>query len=301
MRRLSALLTLALALACNGDPAGTTSAGGTSTTATTTTTDDAPTSSSTAEGLTTSTSDGSDSDGATTGPASTTTEATETTTTWANETTTTTAETTATTTTDGTTAPVDLCDPDPCAAPQHCEDGVCQDPSPPGEGEVVVVEMMIDPAQLSDYDAEWFELLNITEKHLDLNGCRLVDLGVNDNDHTIDAGGPLVIGPGALMVMAKTTDAAANGGIADVAYGFAQEFSLTNTGDALILRCADVDIDVVEFAPMTWPYGVGVGMQLGLADADAAANDDPAAWCAAITEYTDANTGTPGAANPPCR
>ena len=286
MRRLSALLTLALA--CNGDPAGTASVSGTSS-STTSTTGDAPTSSSTAPdpSTSTSTSDGSDSDGATTGPVPTTGDPT--------------SSTSSSSTTDGTTAAVDPCDPDPCVAPQHCEGGVCQGPPPPGEGEVIVVEMMIDPAQLSDYDAEWFELLNITGKHLDLNGCHLADLGVNDNDHTIDAGGPLVIGPGALMVMAKTADAAANGGIADVAHGFAQEFSLTNTGDAFILRCADVDIDVVEFEPRTWPYDVGVAMQLGPAVADAAANDDPAAWCAATAEYTAANTGTPGAANPPCR
>jgi len=196
--------------------------------------------------------------------------------------------------------PADPCDPDPCVPPQHCLDGACLDPDKPGQGQVIVVEMMIDPAQLSDYDAEWFELKNVSDEHLDLDGCRLVDLGVNDNDHPIDAGAPLVIAPGARMVMAKTTVAADNGGIEGVAYGFAQEFSLSNTGDALILRCNDVDVDVVEFEPMGWPYAPGVAIQLDPAQEDALANDDAGSWCAATEEYVAMNTGTPGAANPPC-
>lgn len=292
-RSPSLLLPIALILACSSDPAGT-SAGTTSETGDTTTTG-TPTTSSGA----TSSSEGSVSDSATTGPAPTTT--TETTGPADPSTTSSSSLSSSTATTDATTtAPVDPCDPDPCAAPQHCEDGLCIDPPRPGAGQVIVVEMMIDPATLSDYDAEWFELFNTTDQYLDLQGCHLVDLGVNDNDHTIDAGGPLVLSPGALMVMAKTTDPAANGGIADVAYGFAQEFSLTNTGDAFILRCDDIDVDTVEFAPRIWPYDVGVGMQLDPALSDATANDDPGAWCAAISEYVAGNTGTPGVANPPC-
>lgn len=295
MTRRPPLVLTALILACSSDPAGTSASTSSETGATTTT--GTPTSSSATSSSESSSSEGSVSDSATTGPAPTSSDAT---TGPADPSTTSSSASTATT--DGTTtAPVDPCDPDPCAAPQHCEDGACIDPPHPGEGQVIVVEMMIDPATLSDYDGEWFELFNTTDQYLDLQGCHLVDLGVNDNDHTIDPGGPLVIAPGALMVMAKTTDPAANGGIADVAYGFAQEFSLTNTGDAFILRCADIDIDTVEFAPMVWPYDVGVGMQLDPALADATANDDPGAWCAATAEYVAANTGTPGAANSPCR
>ncbi|WAS98068.1 hypothetical protein [Nannocystis punicea] len=237
----------------------------------------------------------SDSDGAssTTGTSTTSTGGVETTTTSGTS-------TTSTTTGDGTTAPIDPCDPDPCAAPQHCQDGQCLDPEPPGEGQVIVVEMMIDP-QLSDFDAEWFELLNVSDDDLDLDGCHLADLGVNDDDHPIDAGGPLVLGPGERMVMAKTVDSAVNGGLEGVAYAFAQGFSLTNTGDAFILRCGDVDVDVVEFEPMTWPYDTGVAIQLDPGQEEALANDVPGAWCAATAEYFSLHTGSPGAANPPCR
>jgi hypothetical protein len=131
-------------------------------------------------------------------------------------------------------------------------------------------------------------------------GCRLMDLGVNMDDLEIDPGGPLVLAPGARVVMARTADPAANGGVAGVVFAFGDLYSLTNTGDAFILRCGDVDVDTVEFAPTTWPYGVGVGMQQGPAMTSAVANDEAAAWCAAASEYIAMNTGSPGADNPPC-
>ncbi|MBL9103761.1 MAG: lamin tail domain-containing protein [Myxococcales bacterium] len=298
-RKIRALL-LCSCLACNGGS----TASGSDTTATTSdpgdtgSTGDAPPVTTGETPTSTGGVDGSDSDSATTGPAMTTTGATGT------DASTTTGDSSSSgdTTTAGdssTGAPVDPCDPDPCAAPQRCEDGVCLDPGKPGPGQVIVTEMMIDP-HLTDYDAEWFELLNVGDQHFDLNGCHLADLGVNMNDHPIAAGGPLTIAPGQYLVMAKTVDAAANGGVADVAYAFAQEFSLTNTGDAFVLRCDDLDVDTVEYEPMTWPYATGVGMQLAPDHLDAADNDDPASWCAAADEYHPMHTGSPGLANPPC-
>lgn len=300
-RKFRALLLCCLA--CNGGS----TASGTDTTATTSdpgdtgSTGDAPPVTTGETPTTTGGVDGSASDSATTGPAMTTSGTTGTTGTTAS-TTTGDSSSSGDTTTAGdssTGAPVDPCDPDPCAAPQRCEDGVCLDPGKPGPGQVIVTEMMIDP-HLTDYDAEWFELLNVSDQHFDLNGCHLADLGVNMNDHPIAAGGPLTIAPGQHLVMAKTVDAAANGGVADVAYAFAQEFSLTNTGDAFVLRCDGVDVDVVEYEPMTWPYATGVGMQLAPDHRGAADNDDPASWCAAADEYHPMHTGSPGLANPPC-
>lgn len=198
-----------------------------------------------------------------------------------------------------TTEPVDPCDLEPCLEWQQCVDGACVEPGRPGEGQVIVVEMMIDPL-LSDFDAEWFELKNVSDEHLDLDGCRLVDLGVDGDDLLLDNGDPLVIAPGERMVMAKTADSAVNGGLQGVAYAFGQGFSLTNTGDVFILRCDGVDVDVVEYAPMAWPVAVGVAMQLDPGQEDAAANDAAASWCAATEVYAPMHTGTPGAANPPC-
>lgn len=235
-----------------------------------------------------------DSDSGTSG--STTTDSTSTGSTSTDPTT----STSTTTSTSSTTMPVDPCDPDPCDPPQQCVDGTCVDPGPPGEGQVIAVEMMVNPLTLFDSDAEWIELKNIGDQYVDLDGCELRDLGVNGDAHTIDAGGPLVLAPGALMVLAKTAVEADNGGIADVAYAFGDAFSLTNEGDAFVLRCGDVDVDIVEYDAMTWPLDPGLALQLDPGEESAEANDAPAAWCAATVEYHPENTGSPGAANLPC-
>ncbi|MBL8973718.1 MAG: lamin tail domain-containing protein [Myxococcales bacterium] len=191
-----------------------------------------------------------------------------------------------------------------CAAREPiaaCIAGACAPPVKPEVGAVIFVELMIDPVGLSDFDAEWVELKNVGEQPVDINGCRLVDLVVNQNDHLIDVGGPLILAPGALMVLAKKIDPQVNGNIPGVADEFGEDFSLTNTGDTAILRCGDQDIDTVKFAPDTWPYDVGVGMALNPTAESAADNDDPKAWCAATNKYFGMNTGTPGLANPPCR
>ena len=183
---------------------------------------------------------------------------------------------------------------------QACLDGVCAPPLMPAPGEVIFVELMQDPVELSDHDAEWFELKNLGPLPVDLDGCRLVDLGVNMDDHLLDAGGPLVIQPGALMVMAKSVDPLVNGGIDGVAHAFGDAFSLTNPADAAVLRCDDVDIDVVAYESDGWPFTGGQAMGLDPGQEEATANDFAAAWCGATEEYTAMNAGSPGAANPAC-
>lgn len=184
--------------------------------------------------------------------------------------------------------------------PQACLDGACAPPLSPAPGEVIFVEMMQDPVELNDHEAEWIELKNLGPLPVDLDGCRLVDLGVNMDDHLLDAGGPLVIQPGALMVMAKSVDPLVNGGIEGVAYAFGEGFSLTNPADAAVLRCDDVDIDVVAYESDGWPFTGGQAMSLDPGQEEAMANDFAAAWCGATEEYTAMNRGTPGAPNPAC-
>lgn len=326
MRAMSAtrrLLPALLLLACSGGSPGTSDTAGS----------DGSTGDTTGEGTTTSaqTSTASTTGAATSGSASASDGSSGATTVDPSA-----GSTAAETTSSSTTGVVDPCDPDPCDAPgPYCEgnvqvtpkvacepdgegfvctsdevtmdcgelaclDGACAPPLMPVAGEVIFVEMMQDPDKLSDFDAEWFELKNLGPLPVDLDGCRLADLGVNMDDHVLDAGGPLVILPGALMVMAKTVDPAKNGGIEGVAYGFGDAFSLTNTGDAAILRCDDVDVDVVSYESDGWPFGVGVAMGLDPALEDATMNDLAASWCAAKVEYTAGNTGSPGEPNPSC-
>lgn len=182
-----------------------------------------------------------------------------------------------------------------------CSEGACVPIAAPAEGEVIFVEMLADPETLSDFDAEWVELKNVSDHPVDLEGCHLRDDGVNDDDHEIASGGPLLVMPGALVLFAKTDDAETNGGLVDVAYTFGGGFSLTNTGDEVILQCGDVVVDALVYEPKVWPFDVGVAMALDPGHEDAGENDDPAAWCLATDEFFAENFGTPGVANPPCR
>lgn len=248
--------------------------------------------------------------------------------------------TAATTAPDSTTGALDTCDPDPCTAdpPDECdgdilhtygestctahhgiamctfdvvdidcaadgltcEKGACRGLATPAAGEVIFVELMIDPETLSDFKAEWFELRSLADAPRNLSGCVLADAGVNGDEHIIVTDEPLLIGPGELLVMAKTADPAENGGIEGVAYAFGDAFSLTNTGDTAILRCGDVVIDALTYAPKTWPFDAGVSMSLDPVAWTAEANDFADNWCAAVDTYAPMNLGTPGVDNPPC-
>jgi hypothetical protein len=182
-----------------------------------------------------------------------------------------------------------------------CIAGACVPIAAPAAGEVIFVEMLADPETLSDFDAEWIELKNVSDHPVDLEGCHLRDEGVNDDDHTIASGGPLVVMPGARTLLAKTDDPETNGGLTQVAYSFGGGFSLTNTGDEVVLQCGDVIVDALAYAPKTWPFDVGVAMALDPAHENAEENDDPTVWCAATDEFFPENFGTPGVANPSCR
>ncbi|WP_170136242.1 hypothetical protein [Nannocystis exedens] len=281
-RALPTISILALLAACNGGDPGESSA-------TTSGTGDPGT----GDGSTSST---SAEPGTTVVPTSTDGTTTAATTTTGDDTTTTTAPTTD----DATTAPADPCEPDPCVAPQNCVEGACVDPAHPGVGEVVLVELMIVPRELSDFEAEWFELKNVGERHLDLDGCTLARN--NGNPVPIDAGGPLLLAPGELLLFGRTTDKALNGGLElDYVYG-TDALTLNNTNGVLTLACDDLVIDSVEYAAGLWPYGTGDALALDPGHEDAVANDSPDVWCRALVEYAPPmNYGSPGQQNPPCR
>lgn len=191
-----------------------------------------------------------------------------------------TAETTAT----------DPCNPDPCAAPDVCVDGVCVGVSAPAPGDLVITELQPDPDAVADETGEWFEVLNLSAGAVDLEGCELADLGTDS--HTIV--GSVVVEAGAYAVLGRSESV--NGGITlDYVYG--TDISLGNSGDELAIRCGGALVDEVVYLG-SWPFGAGSAAQL---DASAGgANDDVGQWCEATAVYGDGDLGTPGSANDAC-
>jgi len=98
--------------------------------------------------------------------------------------------------------------------------------------DLLITEIMANPAAVTDTNGEWFELFNPTAESVELEGALLSDDG--SNSHAISTGSSLLINSGEYFVLARNADNTSNGGlIADYAYG--SGFTLGNSSDQIIL------------------------------------------------------------------
>jgi hypothetical protein len=96
-------------------------------------------------------------------------------------------------------------------------------------GELIISEVMANPAAVSDTNGEWFELYNSTDSTIDLNGLNFYDSG--SNNHTINE--PLFIEASSYLVLGRNNDTGANGGlVVDYVYS---NFTLGNTRDDIFI------------------------------------------------------------------
>jgi len=94
--------------------------------------------------------------------------------------------------------------------------------------DLLITEVMPNPAAVSDSNGEWFELFNPTGEIIDLDGLILKDDG--SNQYHFD--GPLPISPGAYFILARNGNPSSNGGFTpNHVYS---NFSLGNSGDEII-------------------------------------------------------------------
>ena len=100
--------------------------------------------------------------------------------------------------------------------------------------EVIITEIMQNPASVSDANGEWFEICNLTNYSLNLNGWTISDY---DNDsHTITA--DIVLPPLGYAVLGNNGDYATNGGV-NIDYEY-DDLNLANGSDELILISPEV-------------------------------------------------------------
>ncbi len=158
-------------------------------------------------------------------------------------------------------------------------------PPAPAVGEVRINELLFDVADpLSDADAEWIELRNMSDERRRLDGCALTDGGADS---------PIVgvtLPPGGYALFARSDDA--NGGLEPDGLF---RFSLNNDGDEVSLRCDEEVIDAYAYDGEIG--GDGVAIQ----------RDDEGTWCVADAVYFSeegdperVHLGTPGEANRAC-
>ena len=214
----------------------------------------------------------------------------------------------------------DVCTADQCAADQTCTndpiDGCCktEDDCGPGQacdtdrnecrstvaaGEIVITELMFNPAAATDSDGEWIEIHNTTDHDIQLDGWTLA--GGEGETHVIEsAEGESLIVPGdAWVILGRSADMEKNGGV-EVAYVY-EGLDLVNAGDRIaLLDGLDNLIDEVVYGD-GWPLDAGAALSLSPDAIDAVENDDASAWCPAPETWRDGgDRGSPGAPNPAC-
>ncbi len=163
----------------------------------------------------------------------------------------------------------------------------------PGSGDLVITELMIDPAKVLDDAGEWFEVFNATNTELDLRG--LVLGGKNDQDITITVSMPMA--SGMHFVFGANDNAAQNGGVTvDFSYGTAINLSNGNA-DNLSLSIGGTLIDQVSWVAPT----SGRSRSLSGDKYDSVSNDVPANFCLGVAVFGDGDQGTPGQQNPTCQ
>ncbi len=162
-------------------------------------------------------------------------------------------------------------------------------------GELVISELMIAPLGVSEVEGEWFEIANVSDHAITLDGLTLTD---NKSDtHIINPCSPVVVPAGGRAALGRQSDASKNGGVA-MAYAYKTEMSLNNFGDSVIVKAGTVEIDKVTWVS-TW-VTKGKALSLDVTDTTADANDVQSHWCWAIDKMADGDVGSPGKANPVC-
>ena len=186
-----------------------------------------------------------------------------------------------------------------------CDDGCAQLPSgdfgcfyrPKVEGDLVITEIMQNPAAVSDSAGEWFEVINKSGHLANLNGLTVKDDG--SNSFTIDS--DVFVADGAYAVLGNNSDVSTNGGVVEDYSYAASDMSLGNGSDEIEILNGDIQIDKVAWdGGPAFPDPSGASMSLDPQYFNTTDNDSGSNWCVGQTAYGDGDMGTPGSGNLPC-
>jgi endonuclease/exonuclease/phosphatase family metal-dependent hydrolase len=157
-----------------------------------------------------------------------------------------------------------------------------------GDSSIVISEIMINPSAVSDSYGEWFEVVNMTDMAINLQGWTIKD--GDENGHIINnIGNTLLISPGEYIVLSRNNDFSINGGlISDYVY---EGISFSNSEDAILLMNVEGEIiDEVQYTN-SWPILSGSSIEIHDLNLN---NNDNFNWFSATSIYGDGDFGTPG-------
>jgi hypothetical protein len=179
-----------------------------------------------------------------------------------------------------------------------CSAGSCLDaPASPGEGELVVTEIMRNPAP---ENRQWFEVKVLADGERNLAGCGVADGAGNV---FVFPKTPVIVSSGDFVLVAEDAPVSDGLPIPDVTMA-AGSLDLMADAGPLVVNCMGTMVDIVDYpsqSPLSpFPAEVAVSMQVGPGAYSAELNDTPTAWCNAPDPYTFGSYGSPGEANPSC-
>lgn len=170
-----------------------------------------------------------------------------------------------------------------------------EEPTDPGNGNLLITEIMCDPDEVPDAEGEWIEIYNNSGATVNLNGMVLRRSTSAASPHTINS--DVILAPGAYAVIGKTAAATNNVGYV------CSWLNLTNSGlelsietsDGTVLCCIDFRVEGFDMPP------AGKSLQLNPAVTTIEGARQGANWCAATVAYSTGDFGTPGAVNSVCQ
>ena len=167
----------------------------------------------------------------------------------------------------------------------------------PSAGDLIITEIMQDPAAVSDGNGEWFEIYNTTGSAINIQGWVIKDNG--SDSHTI--GSFISVPAGGYVVLGNNDNNSTNGGVT-VDYEYTG-YTLANSDDEVVLYLPDgtTEIDRVNYdGGPGFPDPAGASMSLDPDHYNSTGNDDGSHWCIAFSTFGDGDKGTPGSVNDDC-
>ena len=154
---------------------------------------------------------------------------------------------------------------------------------------IVISEIMVNPAAVSDSYGEWFEITNISDSTIDIQGWTIKDSG--QDEHSIVSDEQVIpISPGEYFVFARNADPSLNGGLDVVSYQY-ENFSFSNSEDEIILLDTSGAIVDEVYYNNTWPLSSGSSMEIHDPFIDNSVSDS---WFGSTLSYGDGDNGSPG-------
>jgi hypothetical protein len=172
-----------------------------------------------------------------------------------------------------------------------CDEGVIT------AGELIISEIMPNPAGVVDPNGEWFEVYNTSSTDIRMCGWVIADNGYLTGIYSQITDQLLVPAYG-YAVMGRSGSSTIMGGVSvDWAYG--SSLALSNSADDLYITVGFSIIDQVSYTS-GWPFASGYSMELKSSAMTSSGNDSSANWCKTTGSISLQDHGTPGTTNSGC-